>query len=394
MSEPFAIGRLPRIAFGAGVRSRLPALAAEHGRRVLLVTGRRSLRASVHGRALAESFGAAGLEVRPLAVDGEPSPAVVDGAVAEHRPWSPDVVVAIGGGSVLDAAKAIAGLLPGGTSVLDHLEEVGRGVPYEGPATPLIAAPTTAGTGSEATRNAVVSERGAHGFKRSFRHEALVPRWAVVDPDLLATCPRELIAADGFDALTQLLESYLSPRASAFTDALAEHGLAAARDGLLAWHADPGDVAARGRMAWAALASGITLAHAGLGVVHGLSAPLGARTAIPHGVACGTLVAAATAANVRAMRERDPHAAALGRCARAWTILAGADGTPPDDAPERLAALLGTWTERLQLPRLGAYGVAAEQVPAIVAAGRGGSTRTNPVALTDQETAAILHARL
>src|SRR5262245_33892033 len=201
---------------------------------MLLVTGARSLRASLHGRALYESFRTYGLEVHTLTVSGEPSPRLVDDAVREHRPRGIEVVVGIGGGSVLDMAKAVAGLLPSGRSVMEHLEEVGRGVPYEGPSVPFLATPTTAGTGSEATRNAVVSEPGR--FKRSFRHEALVPRWAVVDPDLLETCPRPLMAADGFDALTQLLESYVSRRAGPVTDALAEQGLAAARDGLLPWY--------------------------------------------------------------------------------------------------------------------------------------------------------------
>jgi alcohol dehydrogenase len=392
----FELGRLPRLLFGPGTRSRLPALAAGYGRRVLLVTGARSLRASVHGRALFESFGGQGLDVRAVAVAGEPSPSLVDGIVREHRPRGLDVVVGIGGGSVLDAAKAVAGLLPSGRSVMDHLEEVGRGVPYEEPAVPFIAAPTTAGTGSEATRNAVVSETGPHGFKRSFRHEALVAQWAVVDPDLLATCPRELVAADGMDALTQLLESYVSLRAAAITDGLAEQGLAAVRDGLLAWYEGTGDAAnARAAMAYAALLSGITLAHAGLGVVHGLSAPLGARFPISHGVACGTLVAAATAVNVAALRARDPSGPALPRYGRAWALLAAAPGaTPPDDAPERLVALLEDWTLRLEQPRLGALGVREPDVPEIVAGARAGSTRTNPVTLTDEEMAGILRTRL
>src|SRR5205085_3731452 len=198
--------------------------------------------------------------------------------------------------------------------------------------------------------------------KRSFRHDDLVPRWAVVDPDLLATCPPALIAADGLDALTQLLESYVSLRAGPITDALAEHGLAAARDGLLPWFegtADPRE--ARASMAYAALLSGMTLAHAGLGVVHGLSAPLGARFPIPHGVACGTLLAAATRANVAALRARDPMGVGLARHARAWEILAGDErsGTrTPEEAPERLVAMLDDWTARLDPPRLSAYGVA------------------------------------
>jgi alcohol dehydrogenase len=242
----------------------------------------------------------------------------------------------------------------------------------------------------------VISEAGARGFKRSFRHEALVPEWAVVDPDLLETCPRALIAADGMDALTQLLESYVSLRAAPYTDALAEHGLAAVRDGLLPWYEGAGAPApARARMAYAALLSGITLAHAGLGVVHGLSSPLGAWFPIPHGAACGTLLASATAVNVAALRARDPDSAALPRYARAWSLLAGADAAPaPEDGPERLALLLSEWTERLELPRLGSFGVGRADVDRIVAAGRSGGTRTNPVALDDAEIAGIVLTRL
>jgi alcohol dehydrogenase class IV len=398
--EPFDLGRLPRIVFGPGTRVRLPELAASYGRRILLVSGAQSLRASVHGRALYESFQKLGLEVHALAVQGEPSPRLVDATVREHAARGIDAVVGIGGGSALDAAKAIAGLLPTGRSIMDHLEEVGRGIPYEGPGIPLIAAPTTAGTGSEATRNAVVSDVGPKGFKRSFRHEALVAQWAVVDPDLLETCPRALVAADGLDALTQLLESYVSPRANAFTSALAVRGLAAVREGLLPWYEASGDPrASRSAMAFAALTSGITLAHAGLGIVHGLSAPLGAGFPIPHGVACGTLLAAATATNVQALRARDPEGAALARYGRAWAVLSAGDGQGreipiPANAPELLVELLEVWTRRLEQPRLAAYGVDAGDVPRIVAGGRGGSTKTNPVTLSDEEMANILRSRL
>jgi alcohol dehydrogenase len=218
---------------------------------------------------------------------------------------------------------------------------------------------------------------------------------AVVDPDLLATCPRALIAADGMDALTQLLEGLTSTRASGFTDALALSGLAAARDGLLPWYEGRGDArAARARMAYAATLSGVVLAHAGLGAVHGLSAPLGARYPLPHGFICGTLVAEVTRANVMALRERDPAGGALDRYARAWSVLADAAGAPPPDAPERLAGLLGDWTRRLGLGGLGAHGVGEDDLPAVVAASRGGSMRTNPVTLTDEELAGVLARRL
>jgi alcohol dehydrogenase len=334
-----------------------------------------------------------------MTASGEPSPAVVDAAVARFAPDGIDVVLGIGGGSVLDAAKAVAGLIRTGRSVMDHLEIVGRGLPYEGPAIPFVAVPTTAGTGSEATKNAVLSGRGPGGFKRSFRDDRLVAAVAVVDPDLLDTCDRSLIAADGMDAVTQLLEAYVSTGAGPVTDALALAGLAAARDAFLPWHeAGPGrgDATAelRERMAFAALASGICLAHAGLGSVHGVAAPLGAALPIPHGVACGAVLAPATAANIAALAERDPDGPGLARYAEAGRILAADSGLGDAAARDALVDLLSSWTERLGIGGLGVLGLTAEAIPAIVAGSRGGSMRTNPVMLTDAEVTGVLAAAM
>jgi len=403
VTSEFRIGRLPEVVFGPGTRVRIPEIASSFGRRLLLVTGASSLRRSRHWVPLADAMAARKLVWLTLVVADEPSPSIVDDAVREHRGSALDAVIGIGGGSVLDAAKAIAGLLPSGHSVMDHLEEVGAGVPYAGPALPLILAPTTAGTGSEATRNAVLSMRGRDGFKRSFRDERLIARYAVVDPDLLETCPKALVAADGMDALTQLVESYVSLGSTPFTDALSESGLAACRDGLLAWYAgDEDSGAARARMAWAALVSGIALAHAGLGAVHGLASPLGAYFAAPHGAACGTLLAEVTRANVSALRSRHPDHPALERYARIWEILSGA--TPAETTraraarrtkpPERLVALLEDWTARLELPGLGRWGVTAEDLPRITAGCRAGSMRTNPVVLDDGELIGTMERRL
>lgn len=385
--NPFQVGRQPRIVYGAGSRARIPELAASHGRRLLLVTGARSLAASPHWKPLADAMGEKKLAWVKVEISGEPSPDAVDAAVAEHRDASIDAVVGIGGGSALDAAKAIAGLLRTGRSVLDHLEDVGRGVPYEGPAVPWIAVPTTAGTGSEATRNAVLSVRGPKGFKKSFRDDRLVAQVAVVDPDLLSTCPPSLIAADGMDALTQLLESYASRRASPYTDALCESGLAAAREGLLAWHAGAQQApAARAKMAYAALVSGITLAQAGLGAVHGFAQPLGVHTDAPHGAVCGALLAPATARNVARLREDDSKGPALAKYARACEILA--PGKPP--SAEALVGLLEDWTRRLGIPRLSTWGVTTDAFPRIVAGSRNNSMRSNPADLSDADLAAIL----
>ena len=301
----------------------------------------------------------------------------------------------IGGGSVIDAAKAIAGLLPHGNSVMDHLEGVGRNIPYLGPSIPFIAVPTTAGAGSEATKNSVLSITDK--FKKSFRHECLVAQYAVVDPDLLLTCPPELIAADGMDAFTQLLESFVSARANPFTDALAKSGIEAFSEGFFAaWRGGDGETASAGRasMAYAALLSGITLAQAGLGSVHGLAAPLGAFYPIPHGLACGTLVAEATAVNIRVLQQRSPDSPSLEKYAQAATLLCQRSFSNTGKACSELIGLLREWIETLGLKRLGDYGVLPSHVDRIVANARGNSMLTNPVLLTDGEIAEIVRARL
>ena len=393
---PSSISRLPRISYGSGRINEVPALAAAYGHTVLLVTGKQSFCDTSRWQTFTQALETRGRRWLHLTVSGEPSPSLVDQAVSQFRGEEVDVVIAIGGGSVLDAAKAIAGLLPHGNSVMDHLEGVGKNIPYHGPSTPFIAVPTTAGTGSEATKNSVLSVPGRDGFKKSFRDECLIPEYAVIDPDLLASCPRELVAADGMDAFTQLLESYVSLKANPFIDALAWSGMSAVKEGLFAaWEGkEPAAIQGRGAMAYAALLSGITLAQVGLGSVHGLASPLGAYFPIPHGVVCGTLVAAATEVNIKAMQEREPENKALAKYAEVGQLLTGQ--TEMDDATAHLSliALLAEWSERFELPRLNGYGITSADFPLIVANSRGSSMQTNPIVLTDAEINAILVQRL
>lgn len=394
MIPSFEISRLPRIQFGPGSLDRLPAISHRFGRNLLVVTGARSFIDGEHWHRLTHAFRGHALHWHVLHVHDEPSPELVDDAVRNLHGQHFDVVIGIGGGSALDAAKAIAGLLRPGNSVMDHLEGVGPELPYQGPATPFIAVPTTAGTGSEATRNAVLSRHGNDGFKKSFRDDKLVAEWAIVDPDLLASCPPSIIAANGMDAFTQLLESYLSTRANPLTDTLALAGMVAVRDSLLPWYEGGGDTAAhRSSMAYAALLSGITLAQVGLGSVHGLAAPLGAFFLIPHGVACGTLVAEATRVNLAALQERDPAGPGLARYAQAGRLLAG-EHLDDEGARAGLLAILAEWSDRLSIPRLGHYGVAEADVARIVAHSRGSSMKTNPIVLTDAEIAGLVRSRL
>ena len=393
--QPFSVARLPRIEFGSGSFNRTGRIAAQYGRRVLLVTGAVSFCKTEFWELLQAQFKRHAIEFDTVNINGEPSPEMVDQAVARFAGSDIDVVVGIGGGSALDAAKAIAGLLRVQQPVTDFLEGVGPERPYEGPAVPFIAVPTTAGTGSEATKNAVLSRRGPEGFKKSFRHDRLVAQYAIVDPDLLASCPRQVIAANGMDALTQLIESYVSLKANVLNDALGISGLRAARDGLLAlYHSAGQDAQARERMAYASMVSGINLAQTGLGSVHGLASPLGAFYPIPHGVVCGTLVAAATEMNINAMCEREPDNPALARYARISEVLCQQRHKTQEDAWQALIRLLQQWTEALKLERLGRYGLSAGGLDQVVAHSRGSSMQTNPVLLSDEEIRAVLVERL
>ncbi|MGB1110016.1 MAG: iron-containing alcohol dehydrogenase [Gammaproteobacteria bacterium] len=394
-SSPFSIARLPRIEFGPGVFNKLPDLISQYGHQALLVTGARSFQQTQHWTHLIEQLESRGIAWQHCKVDGEPSPELVDEAVKQFATPMPDVVVGIGGGSALDAGKSIAGLLKVGDSVMDYLEGVGPERDYIGPAVPFIACPTTAGTGSEATKNGVLSQQGEDGFKKSFRDEQLVPAYAVVDPDLLASCPKAIIAANGMDALTQVLESFVSTKANPMTNALGARALKAIRGGLLDWYQGGASAAeARARMAYAALISGINLAQTGLGSVHGLASPLGAYFPIPHGVACGTLVASCTRKNIEVMLAREPHNRALNLYAEASMYLTGAHHPNREAAWEALIDLLDDWTKRMLLPRLSHFDIGEGEVDKIVANSRGSSMKSNPIVLSDDEIADIVIDRL
>lgn len=392
----FAVARLPEIHFGLGLIDTLPDLIQRFGQRVLVLTGQKAFVNTPHWGRLTDMLNELGVVWSWEQVNGEPSPQLVDSIVSQYHDSDMDVVVGIGGGSVLDAAKAIAGMLRSGTSVMDHLEGVGRGLPYTGPAAPLIAVPTTAGTGSEATKNAVLSQQGADGFKKSFRDNQLVADVALVDPNLLASCPKSLIAANGMDAFTQLLESYVSTNASAFTDALAWAGIESFHRGFwAAWEKDhPDATAGYSQLAYASLTSGITLAQAGLGSVHGLASPLGAFFPIPHGVVCGTLLAEATAVNIQALRDRAPDSPALARYASVGRLLSNDASLDDLAAGEALITTLRDWVETLALPRLGAYGMTPDDFDRVCVNARGGSMKTNPLVVTDDELKTILTSRL
>ncbi len=389
----FNYARVPPIYFGAGKLQLLPTLAGKLGASsLLLVIGGKSLRQSGKDQAVRDLLDAAGIKTRVVSCDGEPTAAFVDRVCAEHRGRSIDLVVGIGGGSVVDAGKAISAMLPHDNSIFDHLEGVGRGVPHSGEKTPYIAVPTTSGTGSEVTKNAVISEVGPQGYKKSLRHDNLVPDAVIVDGELLVSCPRDVTVACGMDAVTQLMEPYLSPSCSPMTEALAWSGLEAIKDSLLpACGANANNVAVREKMAYASLLSGVALANDGLGIVHGLASPIGGYFPVPHGVVCATLMGAAARANLKALRDRDPQGPAIAKMARIGELLDGHSGRTDADYCDALVSILDEWTTALDVPRLGRYGIRENDLDRIV---EGAANRNNPIALSREEIRELLLERL
>jgi alcohol dehydrogenase class IV len=393
LQQSFSLSLFPQIEFGAGTINLLPKKITPYGSRILLLTGQQSFYQTAHWHKLTSTFKQHQIQWFHSIISGEPSPEVIDAIVHKFAQQQIQCVVAIGGGSALDAGKAISGLLSSGISVMQYLEGVGAGKTYTGPAIPFIAVPTTAGTGSEATKNSVLSQIGLNGFKKSFRDELLIPRHAIIDPELLESCPKTLIAANGMDALTQLIESYLSTKANPFTDALALSGIEAVRDSLLTWyHAKSQsseisgkNLQAQANMAYAAFISGITLAQVGLGSVHGLASPLGAFFPIPHGVACGTVLAEATQINIKAMKERDPDNQGLLRYANVGRLLSSKNELDDVKAQNTLLELLSDWRQQMALEPLSNYGVRETDIPRLVANISPSSMKTNPINLTQQE---------
>ena len=388
----FSFTRMPEIHFGPGKLSLLPKLIAQHGRNALLITGSASFVRSVRHERLAADLAAAGIKVHHSALSGEPSPEFVDATVSEFRDAHIDCVVGIGGGSPLDAGKAISAMLPQAGSVVPFLECVDT-KKHDGRKVPYIAVPTSSGTGAEATKNAVLSSVGMDGYKSSLRHDNFVPDIALVDPELTLSCPADVTAACGLDALTQLLEAYVSAKASPMTDALALSGLEHVAAGFLpAFENGANDLVARGHMAYAALLSGVVLANAGLGVVHGFAGPIGGFFPIPHGVVCGTLIGAATQANIEALR-RDPAAnrIALEKHARAGAILSGETAASTEAGCDLLLQTLDRWIAATGIARLSAYGVTRDHLPRILDKS---NNKNSPVTLDRTQMQSILEARL
>jgi alcohol dehydrogenase class IV len=389
MAQTFAFRCPQQIAFGPGTLRTLGTAVRGFGSHALLVTGSASLRSSGRLDECIKLLDEAGATCTHVTVHGEPSPEGIDDAVRTHGTGRIDVVVAVGGGSAIDFGKAVAAMLPVGGSVSDYLEGVGT-KRHPGTTLPLVAVPTTAGTGSEATKNAVLSRVGASGFKKSLRHDNFVPSAAIVDPTLHLSCPPNVTAACGMDAFTQLLESFVSNKATPLTDSLALSGLHRLTPALVPAATDrAGDIDARADMAYGALLSGITLANAGLGVVHGLASTIGGMAAVPHGVVCAALLAPATAATIAKLRSTGDSAAAgfLAKYAAVGRLTGRRADTPDPNACDALVASLEEWAERLGIPWLGDFGLGENDIAAVAEAT---GCKNNPVELTTDEIGEIV----
>jgi len=375
----FEFATATRIIFGEGTAATVPELARTFGPHPLVVTGASTDRVAPLVSALsAESF----------AVPGEPTVDLVREGARRVRDAACDVIISVGGGSVIDAGKAIAAMATNGGEPLDFLEVVGKGRAITGPPLPFIAVPTTAGTGSEVTRNAVLGSQ-EHGIKASLRSPLMLPRVALVDPQLTYGLPPAITASTGLDALTQLIEPYVSVRANPVVDGLCIEGMGRVTGALRRAYRDGGDHDARREMALGSLLGGLALANAGLGVVHGFASPLGGRWKAPHGALCAALLPHGMAANVAALRARAPGHPALERYAVIARLLTGRNQASAEDGIAWVHALCAD----LHIPALRTWGITDADLPGVVEeAARASSMQANTLPLTEEELLAVVTA--
>ena len=395
MIPSFNFARIPHIIFGAGKLNELYDIIPKFGNNVLFVIGGNSLQQSGIWDKITLRLESKSINFSMTSISSEPSPILIDEVATKFRDKNLNLVVGIGGGSVTDAGKAISAMLTKNDSIKNYLEGVGDKT-HDGKKIPYIAIPTTSGTGSEATKNAVISKVGPDGFKKSLRHDNLIPNIAIVDPQLMISCPSSISAACGMDAFTQLLEAYVSSRANPITDTLAYNGMKyMAENLLLACSTGSSDINLRAEMAYGSLLSGITLANAGLGIVHGLASPIGGMFKIPHGVVCGTLLSEATKINIEMLQKQGSEGReGLKKHAQIGALLEGTYHVEKgmiDQYCSKLIKTLEIWTNELKIDRLGKYGIKNEDVEKIV---EKAGLKNNPVSLSKENIKTIVLNRL
>jgi alcohol dehydrogenase class IV len=382
----FEFATATRIIFGVGTLREVGAVARGFGERALVVTGRDTRRAEP----LLVLLGEQRVAARTFAVTGEPEIGDVTKGVGLARQEKCELVISMGGGSALDAGKAIAAMMTNDGDLLDYLEIVGRGQALTRASAPFIAIPTTAGTGSEVTRNAVLAATEQR-VKVSLRSPLMLAKVALIDPELTYDLPPALTASTGLDALTQLIEPYVCSRANPMTDALCVEGLRRAARSLRTAFGNGRDTVAREDMAVASLFGGLALANAGLGAVHGLAGPIGGRFPAPHGAVCAALLPHVMATNLIALRKRQPASLSLRRYAEVARLLTGREGATADEGVHWVRQLVSD----LQIPCLGRYGLRGGDIGDLVKKGtQSSSMKANPVVLTAEELGQALDSAL
>lgn len=385
--DSLTLAPMPQLHMGNGKISLLTDVVRSYGETALVITGGRSFKSTPAYAALLDKFSDKRILFHEFKVDKEPSPAVVDNIVAKTFEHRPSVVIGIGGGSVLDAAKAISAMLPLNEPVRTYLEGVGTKSAHPGYKVPFIAVPTTSGTGSETTRNAVLSEVGEQGYKRSLRHMNFVSNVSILDPQLMVNCPPSITASSGMDAFTQLLESLLSTVATSLTDTLAMKGLSYVAVSLPAAFSDPENLNARTGMALAAYLSGITLTNVGLGLIHALAGLIGGHKNIPHGIICSALMPASNRLTLRHMRQRATWHPALKKYAEAGKYFTNAKGKPDDYYADLLIDTIYKWNTDMKIPTLKSFGVTREDINRFAVRAE---NKNNPVPLSQEEITEVL----
>ncbi len=391
----FNFASIPHIIFGAGKLNEIYDLIPNFGNNVLYVIGGSSLKNSGKWDEIESTMQKNNIPFSSISVYGEPTPRFVDEAVNKFRNHNIDVIVGIGGGSVIDAGKAISAMLTKKNSIKDFLEGVGNKT-HDGKKIPYIAVPTTSGTGSEVTKNTVISKVGIEGFKKSLRHDNLIPNYAVIDPKLVISCPKSVSSSCGMDAFTQLLEGYVSPKSNLITDTFAMSGIKKMKDAIIPVCNEKGsDINLRSAMAYGALLSGIVLANAGLGIVHGFASSIGGLFEIPHGVVCGTLLAESTKANIKRLEELGSEVENyLLKYALVGALIDGKNCFEDIDISHYCSILvdvLDNWTKKLNIDRLGQYGITSTDVDSIIDKT---SLKNNPVQLKREDLHEILTNRI
>jgi len=382
----FEFATANRVMFGAGKLNELGSQLKGRTKRLLLVRGNSS---DAIPR-VREMLFAQEIPFDEFALHGEPTVDTASEGVSFALTHGSDMVVGLGGGSVLDAGKAIAALATNRGDVFDYLEVIGKGQPLTNAPLPFIAIPTTAGTGTEVTRNAVLGSP-VHGVKVSLRSPMMLPSLAIVDPELTYSMPKEITASSGLDALTQLIEPFVSVKANPMTDAICREGILHAAVSLRQVYRNGADAVAREGMSLASLFGGMALANAALGAVHGFAGPLGGMLNAPHGAICAKLLPLVVEANIKALESRHTEHAAIEKYIEIAKIVTGDKNASAQDGVEWVSALVG----ELNIPSLSAHGMSEAHIPeAVQKTLKASSFKGNPIPLNEGELMEILEKAL